>query len=167
MTNWKPWVGQALCYSLLIGFIGYFSNSPAYERFPENQATIKLSLRHAGKILGECRERSREEMARLPANMRIAKICPRERSPLLLELLINDKPVYSERLQPRGLHKDGLSSVYFRLPVASGNINLKVKMKDHIGQSEYPYQLQKSLQLAPAQVLVIDFDARNQQFVIQ
>ena len=155
-----------LCYSLFIAFIGYFSNSPKYQRFPDDQATIKLSLRHAGKILGECRNRNEKEMAQLPANMRITKVCPRARSPLQLDLLINGEMVYSEELIPRGLHQDGLSSIYFRLPVASGNIDLMVRMKDHTSQNEYPYQLQKSVQLAPAQVLVIDFDAKAGQFII-
>jgi hypothetical protein len=166
MTNWKFWAGQLLCYSLFIAFIGYFSNSPAYQRFPDNQAMIKLSLRHAGKIVGECRNRNEKEMAQLPPNMRIAKVCPRERSPLLLDLLINNEMVYSKELEPRGLHKDGLSSVYFRLPVDAGDIDLKVRMKDHINQSEYPYKLQKSFHLAPAQVLVIDFDAKTGEFII-
>jgi len=166
LINWKFWIGQALCYSLFIAFIGYFSNSPKYQRFPDDQATIKLSLRHAGQILGECRNRSEKELAQLPPNMRIAKVCPRERSPLLLDLLINGEMVYSEELIPRGLHRDGLSSVYFRVPVDSGNIDLKVRMKDHTSQNDYPYQLQKSLQLAPAQVLVVDFDSKTGEFII-
>ncbi|MEH6467181.1 MAG: hypothetical protein V7722_06080, partial [Porticoccus sp.] len=123
-------------------------------------------LRHAGQILGECRERSEEELAQLPPNMRISKICPRERSPLQLDLLVNNEMVYSKEIAPRGIHGDGLSSVYFRLPVSSGEINLKVQMKDHINQKEYPYQLRKTLQLAPAQVLVIDFDAKAGEFII-
>jgi len=166
MTNWKFWAGQLLCYSLFIAFIGYFSNSPQYHRFPEQQGTIKLSLRHSGQILGECRERNKEEMAQLPPNMRISKICPRERSPLLLDLLVNNKIVYSEELAPRGIHGDGLSSIYFRLPIDSGKINLTVRMKDNINQKDFPYQLQRTLQLAPAQVLVIDFDSKAGEFII-
>jgi len=166
LINWKFWIGQALCYSLFLAFIGYFSNSPTYQRFPDNQAMIKLSLRHAGKILGECRERSEAELAQLPPNMRISKICPRERSPLQLDLLINDEMIYSKELAPRGIHGDSLSSVYFRLPVNSGEINLKVRMKDHIDQKNYPYQLEKTLQLSPAQVLVIDFDANEGSFIL-
>lgn len=166
MINWKFWLGQALCYSLFIGLIGYFSNAPAYQRYPDQQGMIKLSLRHAGKILGECRERSASEMAQLPPNMRITTLCPRGRSPLQLDLLINDEMVYSKQLPPRGIHGDGLSSVYFRLPVKSGEINLKVRMKDHIKQNDYPYQLEKTLQLAPAQVLVVDFDGSRGNFTI-
>ncbi|MDX2348847.1 MAG: hypothetical protein QNK32_00515 [Porticoccus sp.] len=166
MTNWKFWAGQLLCYSLFIGFIGYFSNSPAYQRFPDNQAMIKLSLRHAGQLIGECHIRSEAELAQLPPNMRIAKVCPRERSSLMLDLLINGEIVYSEEHTPRGLHKDGLSSIYFRLPVDAGNIDFKVRMKDHPSQNDYPYQLQKKLQLAPAQVLVIDFDSKAGEFII-
>ena len=164
--TWKSWLGQGLCFGLFIVFIGYFSNSPVYHRGDANQAMIKLSLRHSGKILGECRERSKDEMAKLPENMRISKICPRERSPLLLDMLIDDELIYSKALPPRGLHKDGISSIYFRKSVPSGNIKLKVRMKDHIDMAAFPYQLETPVTLKPGQVLVIDFDSKEKQFTL-
>lgn len=158
--------GQLVCYALFIAVIGYFSNSPTYPYLDENQAIIKLSLRHAGKLLGQCRDRSTQELAQLPANMPPIQVCPRERSALLLELSINGETVYNRQLPPKGLHKDGLSSTYFRLPVTAGNIDLQVRMKDHFDQAGYPYQLSTNLKLKPAQVVVIDFDEQAGEFFI-
>lgn len=166
MINWRHWFGQAIFYSLFIGFIGYFSNSPVYQRYASNQAMIKLSLRHAGQTLGECHDRSPEELAQLPANMRNLRVCPRERSPLKLDLIINDETIYSQQLAPRGVQKDGLSSVYFRLPVTAGELDLKVRMKDHLEQENFPYQLERKIIIKPAQVLVIDFDSQSGEFII-
>jgi hypothetical protein len=98
--------------------------------------------------------------------MRAPKVCPRERSPLQLELLINGETVYSEQLIPRGLHRDGLSSIYFRIPIKAGKIDMEVKMKDHSNQKDYPYQLKKMLELKPAQVVVIDFDSQAGEFIL-
>ncbi len=74
--------------------------------------------------------------------------------------------VFSKQFEPRGLHNDGLSSIYFRLPVKAGEIELTVKMKDHLQQTTYPYQLDHKLVLKPAQVLVIDFDSQAGEFII-
>ncbi len=166
MFSWRQWLGQALFYSLFFGLVGYFSSAPVYQRYDHDLAMIKLSLQHAGKTLGECQIRSAEELAQLAPNMRIAKICPRQRSPLQLDLLIDGLAVYSEQLDPRGIHNDGLTSVYFRVPVDSGKIDLLVRMKDHLEQAEFPYQLKQTITLKPAQVLVIDFDDQGKKFTI-
>ncbi len=63
LSDWPKWTGQVLAYGAFALFVGYFSNSPAFRHLPLDQATIKLSLRHAGQILGECRERTAEELA--------------------------------------------------------------------------------------------------------
>ena len=159
-------LGQVICFLLLFGLIGIFSNSPAYQRYDQQQTMLKLSLRHAGQRLGECQQRSAEELAKLPATAHAPQICPRERSPLLLEMLLDGNIVYSEQLPPRGLHNDGLSSTYYRLPLDAGVFDLEVRMKDHLQQTAFPYRLQQRIELRPAQVLVIDFDVDSGQFVV-
>lgn len=170
MLNWnelfsKKVLGQIVCYCLFFSLIGYFSNTPNYHRYDNQQAIVKLSLRHAGKTLGECLIRSTEELALLPPNMRIAKVCPRERSPLQLAMIINGETVYDQRLLPRGVHQDGLSSVYFSILVKAGEIELEVKMKDHFEQTSFPYQLSQKLTMKPSQVLVVDFDSKSGKFI--
>lgn len=165
-----PWtvrlryVWQAIAYGAFMGLIGYFSNSPAYQHLPADQATIKLSLRHSGKLLGECTQRTPEEMLKLPPNMRVQAVCPRERSALVLELDLNGEMVFSQSLEPRGLHGDGMASAYHRLSVPAGDITVRVRLKDHVEQQEFPYQAEYDVTLDPAQVLVIDFDSQKKQF---
>lgn len=167
MKQSKPlrWAGQALAYGAFALFIGYFSNSPAYQQLPEDQAMIKLSLRHSGQILGECKQLTAEELAKLPPTMRAQVNCPRERSPLEIELEINGKQQFSERIEPRGLHRDGMASTYQRFNVPAGPISLVVRMKDHIDQKAYPYVAERHLELRPGQVLLIDFDSQERHFV--
>ena len=162
--GWRRLLGQAVVLAALVSWIGYCSNLPPYRHLAGDMATIKLSLRHAGRILGECRERSAEELAGMPANMRVALDCPRERSPLLLELMIDDLPVYSEVLPPRGIHGDGRVSVYQRLQVPAGRVNLWVRLKDRLDSPEFPYQAHGTVTLAPGANLVIDFDGDREAF---
>lgn len=146
-------------------FIGYFSNSPAYRPLPDDQAIIILTLRHAGKLLGECRQRSPEELEQLPANMRIAESCPRERSSLHVELLLDGEPYYSEWLPPSGFQKDGMTSLYKRFIVPATNTRIEVRMKDHVDSESFDYLLRRDTSLKPGQVLVIDFKASEKSFV--
>ena len=97
--NGKKYLGQMAIYGLFMVLLGVFSSAPTYQHLPEDMATIKLSLRHTGQLLGECRERSSQEMINLPANMRAPLVCPRRRSPLLFELDIDGENVYSEELR--------------------------------------------------------------------
>lgn len=164
MTAWLRYAGQALVYGTFAALLGVCSTDPAYRHLPEDMATIKLSLRHAGKLVSECRDRTAEEMANLPANMRAPQICERERSPLLLELDIDGKSVYSEILPPRGLHGDGRASVYRRLTVPAGAAQISVRLKDDVNSPGFQYESTQAVVLAPARVLVIDFDEQNNRF---
>ena len=162
--RWPQILGQVLAYGLLIGFVGFFSSAPVYQHLDEGQSTIKLSIRHAGQLLGECRERTPEEMAGMPPNMRIASVCPRERSPVLLELDLDGQLVYSQVLAAAGIHRDGRASVYRRLTVPAGETRVSVRLKDHIEADKFHYQSSHTVNLQPAQILVIDFDEQAGEF---
>lgn len=164
MNNAARYIGQGFAYVAFILFVGALSSAPTYQHLADDQATIKLSLRHAGQLLGECRQRTREEMADLPANMRAPEICPRERSALLLELDVNGDNVYAEELPPRGLHGDGRATVYRRLTVPAGQVDIQVRLKDDMREASFQYQQEHSQILAPAQILVIDFDEQASRF---
>ena len=164
MTLWLRYSGQTVVYGAFAVLLGVCSTAPAYRHLPEDMATIKLSLRHAGKLITECRDRTPEEMANLPANMRAPQICERERSPLILELDLDGESVYSEVLPPRGLHGDGRASVYRRLSVPAGSMQLSVRLKDDVNAEGFQYETSREVLLAPAQVLVIDFDEQNNHF---
>src|SRR3990172_4110065 len=79
MVSWGRYAGQGALYALFAPAIGYCSTSPQYRPLEQGQALLRLSFKHAGKLVAECRKRSPEELARLPANMRAELDCPRER----------------------------------------------------------------------------------------
>ncbi|MBK9360849.1 MAG: hypothetical protein IPM99_06770, partial [Rubrivivax sp.] len=56
-----------------------------------------------------------------------------------------------------GLSRDGSSTVY-RLPVPAGERLIQVRLRDDV-QPGFAYTLERRVKLAPAQVLVIDFNA--------
>jgi len=163
--SWWQWPARVALLGAFSGWLGYCSTNPLYQHLDPTLATIKVSVRHSGQVLGECRERSPEELAELPANMRVPLVCPRERSPLELELAIDGRLVLSETLPARGIHRDGRASTYHRLSIPAGEVTVAVRMKDHRDQQTFPYQSTVRTVLTPGANLVIDFDNESGRFV--
>jgi hypothetical protein len=161
-------LGQVLLYALFVAFIGYFSTSPAYVFLSPDQALIKLTFSHAGKKMEPCRERSAEELAKTSKHLRKKMDCPRERSPLDVEMKLDGKVIYSATIIPSGLSQDLASPVYerIRLP-AAGEHHLQLSMRDDIHSEAYNYTLDEVVTMVPAQILVIDFDSENGKFSLE
>lgn len=149
-------LGQAALYGLFALAVGYFSTSPAYTHLAPGQALLKLSFSHGAQRVGECRNRSDEELAQLPPNMRIRQDCPRERAPVIVELELDGARLYRESLPPSGLSRDGSASVYRRFVVPAGTHRLSARLSDN-AKGEFNYHSEKTVTLAPAQIVVVEF----------
>ncbi len=155
----KPisWIGQALLYGLFALIIGYFSTSPPYRHLPAHQGLIKLSFSHEGKLVSACRQRTPEELGKLAPNMRAPMDCPRERSPVTVEIDLDGTPAYRHVAVPSGLSRDGASTVYHRIPVNSGEHRLSIRLNDDARGGGFNHRREETVMLKPGKVLVIDF----------
>ena len=163
----RAWIGQVLLYGLFALGIGVFSHWPEYRHLAPDLALIKLSLVHTGKPVGDCRTLGAEELAKLPPNMRAPVSCPRERSPVTVEVDIDGEQAVRAEAPPSGLSGDGASALYRRLPVTAGTRLIAVRLRDDVRSPGFAYTLQQRVTLAPAQVLVIDFDAEKGGIILQ
>ncbi len=160
-------LGQIVLYAIFIAFIGYFSTSPAYTFLPEDQALIKLTFSHAGQRKEPCRERSAEELEKMPKHLRKKKDCPRERSPVEVEMKLNGVTIYSDTVSPSGLSHDLASPIYERIRLPAGEHRLQLSMRDDIHSKGYNYVLDQTVTMRPAQILVIDFDSGKGEFSLE
>ena len=149
-------VGQAVLYGAFAAFIGYFATSPVYRQIPDDIALIKVSFSHLGDR--ECRKRTAEELEKLPRNMRAPMDCPRERSDIKIEVTLDDQNVVQHVLHPTGLYKDGISTMYKRIEVKAGTHKLAARMQDNVAREGWKFSKEETIELKPAQVLVIDFN---------
>jgi hypothetical protein len=165
----KVWryLGQGVFYLLFIAFIGYFSTEPSITNLPPDQALIKFTFAHPGERLVPCVERTAEEMAKLPPQQRFKMECSRERAPLQVEFMVDDRMAYQAEIPARGLKKDLPSPIYHRFTIPAGQHQLQVRMKDNIQDEGFTYTAVKTVVLAPLQVLVVDFDENNKEFVFE
>lgn len=158
MTHaWLRYGGQGVLYVLFAAFIGYFSTAPVYRHLAPDQGLLRLSFRHPGQFITDCRARSAEELARLPPQLRAQMDCPRERSPVHVRVELDGKLLYDETFQPAGLRRDGAASGYRRLPIAAGDHRLRVQFNDDVRVKGFNHEGERRLTVVPGQVVLIDF----------
>jgi hypothetical protein len=161
MRKVRGWLLQALLYGAFAAGIAVFSQWPTYEHLAPDRALIKLSLVHHGKRVQECRTLSPEELAKLPANMRAPTSCPRERSPITVEVDVDGALALREVARSSGLSSDGAASVYRRIEVNAGVSRIDVRLRDSARASGFDFESTATIALRPAQIVVIDFDAER------
>ena len=166
-TTPAAWAGQAALYGLFALAVGVFSQWPRYHPLEPGQALVKVSFTRVGKPVGDCRALTADELAKLPPNMREPMVCPRERSPITVQVDIDGKRVLTRSAPPSGLSRDGASAVYERLVVPAGERRIAVALSDDVRAREAAHRREATLQLAPGQVLVIDFDAEKGGITMQ
>ena len=97
-------------------------------------------------------------------NMRVKMDCPRERSALKVELDMDSKPLYRIEAPPAGLHRDGAATVYRRLAIPAGRHQFRARLADG-PDGEFRFTGESAVDLAPGQVLIVDFAADGSGFV--
>jgi hypothetical protein len=157
---------QGLFYAAFAAFIGYFSSAPAYHHLAPGEAIVRLSFSHAAQRLQPCRERTPQELAKLPPNMRAPLDCPRERAPVTVELEMNGAPLLRVVAPPSGIGKDGAAIVYRRLVVAAGAHRFRARLADN-ARGEFGYVAERDIEIAAGRVLLIDFDPAAGGFVFR
>ncbi len=157
----KNYFLQAFNYLIFMSLIGYFSTSPAYRHLPEGQAQVVLAFSHAGQHVEPCKQVSPEELAKLPPNMRRPTECPRARSPVKVELLMDGEPLLSTVAEPPGLFGDGGVDIFLDATVPAGKHHFEVRMNDSVRIEGFNYTGEKTVELAPAQLLFIDFNTEQ------
>jgi len=158
---------QALNYALFMGLVWYFSFSPPLRQLAPDEAVITLAFAHAGERREECRIMSPEELAELPPNMRVQTDCPRERSPITVDLLLDGEPVINVVANPPGLYADQGVDVYRSVKIPAGEHHLLVRMNDNVRVEGPAYVHEQTVTLVPAQLLLVDFDSENHKFVVR
>jgi hypothetical protein len=151
------YAGQALAYAAFAAFVGYFATHPIYHHLGPDEALLRLSFKHPGQPVGECRRRTPEELAKLPPQLRTPVECPRERSPVRVRVELDGQPLYDATFAPAGLRRDGAASGYRRLPIAAGRYDLKVAVNDDVKVPDFNYHRSATVDVKPGQVILIDF----------
>lgn len=157
---------QVVVYSAFAVLLGFFSASPTYTQIDPQLGVVKLSFSHAGQPKTECRRRTQAQLNDLAPNMRKTMDCPRERVSLLVELQLDGERIYRGWLPPSGLAGDGASTVYREFPVPAGRHLLVARLRDSRREQGFDWTMERRIEIAPRENVVIDFRAETGGFKI-
>lgn len=157
---------QFVNYAIFMFIVWYFSVNPSYQHTSPDQAIIALSFSHAGQPISECRKRTEEELAKLPPNMRAPMDCPRQRSPIEVELTLDNEVIFHDVFEAKGASGDWGVDVFKEFKVPVGHYSLKMRLKDSVRVDDYNYHFEKEVDIKPLQLLLVDFKT-NQGFIIK
>ncbi len=164
MPSVLRYLAQGVVYALIAGLFGYFATSPAYRHADTQRAKLTLSLAHSGDPVHPCRRLTREEIAALPPNMRKLTDCPRERLPVLVEIVLDGRTIVSRSVSPSGLFGDGPSQIYENFEIPAGSYSLAARLRDSARSEGFDYVREAQVEIAPQQRLVIEFRAESGGF---
>ena len=157
---------QAFNYTIFMVIVWYFATSPSVRVIEDDEAMITVAFAHAGETREECRKLSQEELMKLPPNMRKPDDCPRERSPIIIEAMLDGEVIYSKTRLPPGIFKDGSVNIYYSSKVPAGEHKFEIKLDDSVRKQGFDYHLTQDIDIKPAQILLVEFDPLN-GFVIK
>jgi hypothetical protein len=167
MSSAGKYLAQGLLYGAMAVVIAYFSTSPAYQHLPDGAALLRLSFSHPGKLKADCRKRTPDELAKVPANMRVELDCPRERSPVAVRIALDGQTLVDETFPPRGWHKDGAASAYRRIPIQAGRHQLVAQFNDDVRVQGFNYVREEMIDIRAGQIVLIDFTAERGGIVLR
>jgi hypothetical protein len=150
---------QAFNYSVFMALIWYFATEPPIRILADDEAMITIAFAHAGDLREACRKLTSEELQELAPNMRKLEECPRERSPVLIEVLLNEQRIYQQTFEPPGLFHDGSIDVYYRAKIPAGEHHFEIKMDDSVRKQGFNHTLEQDISIDPAHILLIEFDS--------
>ena len=171
MTAWIDWKGRirhliagSFILLLVVLFVALLSSRPSWQSLPADEAVLRLSFTHSG--VRDCRERTAEELAKLPPNMRNRKLCDRTRSSVWIEMEIDGKTVVARDLHPSGIAGSGPSRMYQRFNLPAGQHHLVVRMRDDPAARGFTQKAAFEIDLAPGQNIAVDFNGTTGQFFL-
>ncbi len=160
------YLGQVLVYGLIAVLLGFFADSPVYERFPETQGQLTLNIAHSGERLGDCRRLTSEEIAALPPLQRKPMVCEdRGRQAVVVEVELDGELLVDEAVPPSGLFGDGPSQLYANFAVPSGRHRLVARLRDSDRAEGFDYTREENVEIGPRRRLVIEFQAEFGGFI--
>ena len=163
---WNPpkpvrYLLQTFNYAVFMALVWYFSAAPAVRLIGEDEAVLTIAFAHAGQLREPCRRLTQEELNQLAPNMRKLDDCPRERSPVTIEALLDGELVYRGVLEPPGLFDDGGVDVYYSAKIPAGQHLLTLRMNDSVRVEGFNHELERPVAVDPAQVLLVGFDNKR------
>ena len=128
---------------------------------------MTLAFGHTAKRVSECKSLTSSEVAQLAPNMRAMVDCPRERSPLTVEVSLDERLASRLEIESPGLYNDQSIDVYREIITRAGDHRLTIRMNDDVNVNGPTHVFDEVIHLQPTQRMVVSFDARRDGFSLE
>lgn len=156
-------LGGSAFLALLLA-MAWFSAHPPWQSGQAGSGLLRLSFTHSGAR--NCRDRTAEELEKLPPNMRASQLCDRRRQPVWMEFEIDNKVVKARSYSPSGLFGSGPSRIYERLVLPSGPHRVSLRMRDDPAVVDFTHTSSFDIMLEAGESIAVDFDAAADAFYL-
>ncbi len=156
--------GTLVSLALVVG-TAVLSAAPSWQVTPEGMAMLRISFTYGGAR--NCRDRTPEELAALPRNMRQAQVCDRRRAAVKVQLGIDGANVFDKAVPPSGLSGTGPSRVYESFLLPAGDHHVTLGLSDDPAAAGFTHEGAFDLSLAAGQSVAIDFNPTTGDFVLR
>lgn len=135
--------------------VGLGSRAP-YSPPGSEASLLRLSWRLRGDRNEECRPRTDEELAALPAHMRSPEICKGHLVSYLLTLRIDDAPPLRRTFVPAGAKGDRPIFVMHDQPLTASEHTIGIEFTPMEGEGERaPLEFHARIRVVPGQIVLI------------
>jgi hypothetical protein len=149
----------------LAGALGALSRIPVALADPE-LAQVRLSWRLDGEVVEVCRERTPEELERLPIHMRSAEACEGRGTPWHLRVEVDGTERARRVIEPRGARGDRPVAVMAELPVPVGRHRVEIRFEPTDSGATSPALVYDDvLDLGSGEVALITVDQEARRLV--
>lgn len=138
-----------------------------------NQALIRLSWRMDGVTTEACRERTEEELERLPVHMRNPEACIGDIAPYRIRVTLDGRQVVRDTVRPAGARGDRPVYVFSDLPVEPGPHQVSVRVVallpegGEVGEGITSLAWDGTAVLEPREVGLITLDENSRELVLR
>lgn len=151
-------IGQVIFYAIIMAVLGYFSSSPEITLQNNNDTSLKLIIRHSGRIEGKCEPLSKLEQDKLPTNMQRLVNCPRQKSPLKVIISVDDEMIYNATIKPSGIHDDGVLADYSVFTLKAGTRHIVASAITNTHEGEFVDRYNAKIDVNPNHIVVLQLD---------
>lgn len=119
---------QFLAWSLLGVLILALADGPSFDPLPVDHGRLTLAIAHLSDRIEPCRQLSEAERMELPPTRRVTEVCERARVPVKVELVVNDRTLLAQELEPSGFHEDGRIFLVESWPLPAGDYQARLTL---------------------------------------
>ncbi|MBI3031555.1 MAG: hypothetical protein HYY64_18800 [Candidatus Rokubacteria bacterium] len=160
--SWGRLIGFLVLLAGVSWALGAFAAFPLPLSAPD-RAVLTIAFKHVAAFEGEGRERSKEELEKLPRHMRPVNERSRtgRRVDTVLRVELDGRRLLEKTYRPGGFRHDGPTFAYEQIPVPPGGHRLVATLRDAAGEKEERergrrWRLDQEVEIRPRQVLLME-----------